>query len=296
MQLRPRSMPELIDASVQLARRHYVPLLLVAAVVAIPGLVIGLVNAWLVPTTDAQQVPLTALLTVLPLTLAGMACTCVGVGALVATAAAAYTAGVTLPADSAIRQGLARAGALIGGLFLAYLRATLGALLVMVPLVVVAGMLTLALGRNPIVSGLAFVAAFVASLGWFLAIAARYASVPSIIMLEGRGAMESLRRSRALAEGSVKRIAGVLALVFGLLTILWLTLFVLAATVAGSQPLASALVSVVAIPVYPVFACVLVLLYYDLRIRKEGYDLELMARELGDAPARADGTAGQPSF
>jgi len=49
-------------------------------------------------------------------------------------------------------------------------------------------------------------------------------------------------------------------------------------------------------PIQPVVACVLALLYYDLRIRKEGYDLELMARELGDVPARADGAAGEPSF
>jgi hypothetical protein len=27
------------------------------------------------------------------------------------------------------------------------------------------------------------------------------------------------------------------------------------------------------------------MLYYDLRIRKEGFDLEIMARELGNAPA-----------
>jgi hypothetical protein len=53
--LRPRSAPELIDASFQLARHHYRPLLLLSAVVAIPSLLIGLVNAWFFPAPSAAS-------------------------------------------------------------------------------------------------------------------------------------------------------------------------------------------------------------------------------------------------
>ena len=41
----------------------------------------------------------------------------------------------------------------------------------------------------------------------------------------------------------------------------------------------------VIIPIYPLLAVVSTLLYYDLRIRKEGFDLEIMSRELGGVPA-----------
>ena len=41
------------------------------------------------------------------------------------------------------------------------------------------------------------------------------------------------------------------------------------------------------IPIYPLLAVVSTLVYYDLRIRKEGFDLEIMSRELGAAPAPA---------
>ena len=35
------------------------------------------------------------------------------------------------------------------------------------------------------------------------------------------------------------------------------------------------------IPIYPLLTVVSTMLYYDLRIRKEGFDLEIMSRELG---------------
>jgi hypothetical protein len=38
---------------------------------------------------------------------------------------------------------------------------------------------------------------------------------------------------------------------------------------------------VVAVFLYPFVQVVITLLYYDLRIRKEGFDMELMAKELG---------------
>ena len=33
--------------------------------------------------------------------------------------------------------------------------------------------------------------------------------------------------------------------------------------------------------VYPVISCVFTLFYYDLRVRKEGFDLEILAKQLG---------------
>jgi len=35
---------------------------------------------------------------------------------------------------------------------------------------------------------------------------------------------------------------------------------------------------------YPIVSVVTTLIYYDLRVRKEAFDLEMMASELGAAP------------
>jgi hypothetical protein len=35
--------------------------------------------------------------------------------------------------------------------------------------------------------------------------------------------------------------------------------------------------------IYPLFYCVLTVTYYDLRVRKEGFDLELLASQLQTA-------------
>ena len=88
-----------------------------------------------------------------------------------------------------------------------------------------------------------------------------------------------------LAAGSRKRIlllvliAG--AVIFGIV----FGGFALIRTVVGNETLASALSGVVAIPLWPVLGSLFVVLYYDLRIRKEAFDLEIMAEGL-DAPSR----------
>jgi len=297
--LRPRSAPELIDAAVQLARRHYRPLLLLSAVVAIPSLLIGLANAWLFPAPPTPaEMDLRALRSV-PLAIAGLAWAAIGFGALVTSAAAAYTTGAALDADRSIRQALARGGSLVGANFLAYLRALGALLLVMIPLAVIAAVLGVALGQNALASGAVMLVALVAAVGCFVAVLARYVNVTAVVMLEGARATAAVRRARTLAEGSIPRIVALLLLVFGLFTVISLTLSFTLQRLLGNEMLASALVGVASLPAYPVFACVLVLLYYDLRIRKEGYDIEVMARELekqgGDAPAVESG-AGQPSF
>jgi hypothetical protein len=49
----------------------------------------------------------------------------------------------------------------------------------------------------------------------------------------------------------------------------------------GLIPLAA--MGVVQIFVYPLFYCVLTVAYYDLRVRKEGFDLEVLAAALRPA-------------
>ena len=58
-------------------------------------------------------------------------------------------------------------------------------------------------------------------------------------------------------------------------------------SIAIEGPNASVVNAIFRIFVYPLIAIVQTLLYYDARIRKEGYDLELMAQDLGAPAAQA---------
>ena len=110
---------------------------------------------------------------------------------------------------------------------------------------------------------------------------ARYFAIPATVVVEGRRANEALSRSRLLAAGETGKILGTLGLgwllYFGILLALTPVLAGLAGRIAGQ-----AIVGVLLMFVYPVLGVLTVLLYFDLRIRKEGFDLEMM---VGDLPA-----------
>jgi hypothetical protein len=126
-------------------------------------------------------------------------------------------------------------------------------------------------------------------------------AVPALV-IERAGPFRSLNRSRQLVKGSWWRSAAVVllatvltavvgGLIEGLLTAAALSsgnpslLFVVVITVLA------AIVS--AVVLQPFSAAVTTVLYYDLRMRREGYDLELMAEQLGIAPpSMPDGPPG----
>jgi hypothetical protein len=54
-------------------------------------------------------------------------------------------------------------------------------------------------------------------------------------------------------------------------------------SVFTGQLVALALAGVVQLFLYPLFYCVLTVAYYDLRVRKEGFDLEVLAQTLQTA-------------
>jgi hypothetical protein len=118
----------------------------------------------------------------------------------------------------------------------------------------------------------------------------RFAFMPEAIVLEQRGVFDSLGRSWALVSGSFWRVLG-----YGL--VIYIIVFFIELVVGGAiagvlaaggglsfiRPAVSAIVSIL---VEPFRLTAFVLLYYDLRIRKEGFDLEQMARTMG-SDARA---------
>ena len=124
---------------------------------------------------------------------------------------------------------------------------------------------------------------------------ARWLAATPALLAEGTGPIESLRRSWRLSEGNVRRIVGYVILL-GLLTFVlpvvienaleWIFELILPTGTSGlllSIPAAfSSLFLIISIPFS---AGAAVLLYYDLRIRRESYDLELRVADLEEQVA-----------
>ena len=81
-------------------------------------------------------------------------------------------------------------------------------------------------------------------------------------------------------------ISGILGLLFGATLIASLDNEALAAVIYTLVNTLSSLITL------PLFAAVLTIIYFDLRVRKEGFDLHLLARGVGsDAPTSAENVA-----
>ena len=148
------------------------------------------------------------------------------------------------------------------------------------------------LGMILVVMLLAALAAFVClSLGIYVMV------VGPVAIVEGRGAWGSVKRSFSLIKGFYWKAAGLLALstllagvLSNLIRLPYTAISIMHAVSAPGTPfvpgtglltLDSVLVMVSLILVQPLVLLPIMLFYYDLRIRKEGFDLQMLAEQLG---------------
>ena len=113
---------------------------------------------------------------------------------------------------------------------------------------------------------------------------------PSLVLEPANTPTAALSRSWSLTRGSRWRMFWLLVTMALLLYVPLVGLGAIAAVVVpggllGVAPgmLTLAAVGVVQILLYPLFYCVLTVAYYDLRVRKEGFDLEVLASNLQPA-------------
>ena len=121
-------------------------------------------------------------------------------------------------------------------------------------------------------------------------LSARWLAAPAALVAEGTGPIDSLRRSWRLSRGNVLRMVGYVVLLYILMAIvLYVPAAVLQGVIAIVLPtnaieltlgLSTALSSLFSIIGTPFYIGAVVLLYYDLRIRNESYDLELRVADL----------------
>ncbi len=199
---------------------------------------------------------------------------------------------------------------------------TRGRLLPLVGLTLLVGLALVAAMVVPVVPGVVVLAfstplgvgllllGLLAGLGAFLWLYGRLALVAPALLLEDQGVLGAWRRSWALSRGSFWRVLGIVVLTV-VITMITVTIVsapfaggsLVISVVSGDDPAAAAGVApaqlvlqavgdvVARTIVYPFTAAVTALLYIDLRMRREGLDVQLARAATRDHPA-ADGPPG----
>jgi hypothetical protein len=122
-------------------------------------------------------------------------------------------------------------------------------------------------------------------------VAARFFAVAAVIVLEDGGVNEAFSRSSALSNGRKRHILNTLLLV-------WIIYFLLSvgvslvANIMGSTVVTIVLTTAFQIVAYPIIGLTDMLLYYDCRIRGEGFDIERMAASMDGDRGSASGASG----
>lgn len=270
LRLRARSVTEIVDAAFQLYRRDALEYVLVTAIAYAP---------WVI----AQLILMRGL--VLSRS-----------GALTATGPATAVLGIVgIFAYALMSAVLSRFSSDVYLDQPTGLGAVVRAVLPLVPRLIGATILfglVLMLGFIPVLVGAAITSlpliffGMLLSIVWAFYALARFFAVFQTIVLENRGAIAAFSRSSVLSQNRKGHILLTLLLVIIIFMMLSFAVALVAqllGTVAGSV-IVQALYTVVA---YPLIGITQMILYYDTRIRAEGFDIEVMTGALGSTTTTA---------
>jgi hypothetical protein len=277
--LRPLSFGEILDQAFSLFRRLFVPLVLVQIICT--GVIIPL---QLFVAAGGQQFSALYRVTILINMIASALAS-----AAVALLISENYLGRSLSAGGALRLAVPKIGPVI------LLSMALGVVLIVsaIPagIAFASGMAILvplgtgaagpaALDQLPMVAGL-MLTGFALLLLPLAVFAGLAVSTPALV-IEDIGAGTALQRSWSLTRRFRLRAIGLLLLTAILIGIpfMGVTFLVTMFASEAAMLLAQALSILVLLILTPLIYCVLTLLYYDLRVRKEGFDLQVLADSL----------------
>ena len=282
---RPRSVSELIDAAIALVRRNVARYALVAAICLVPAQVLQLVIVRVtgVDFTNATTPDFGALGAILAVSLLFFALL---EASLAAAVAQSWEGRDEVDVGSALRTGLRRWIPALVAIVLKYVVLVAFAMVgFVVGMIIMIGVLLASGGTpsptDPLMFALGAVVMVVGALAALPAIG-RLAVVPLTTILERTNPLAALRRSNQLTRGLWKHSVGASAMAFLIAIVPYFGASLLA-SLLGSQIVEQVVGVVVSVLLMPVYVASIVALYYDLRIRKEGFDLELMANRLATA-------------
>ena len=245
-QLRPLSLGEILDGALILLRRNLALFFVIAAVCqGVPTLI----NIYLELAGGRADNPGLGLLNRVLTIVGGVFVT----GATVRVVSEAYL-GRTPQFGEALRFAGGRFGPILGANFISGFLTILALLLFIIPGIIVA---------------------------------CGYSVSATAAALESGSSSDAVKRSWDLTKGYKWKALGLAVVSIGFILILYLGLGFLGAflggLVGGGGAVLVVLVAAVSLFIYPVIFCVFTLFYYDLRVRKEGFDIEMLSRQLGGA-------------
>jgi len=271
--LRPLGIPEIIDAAIRIIRRRTRPLVTIAAVVLVPIAIVqyfisrslqaGVAGLQTIsPSADPNEVFEQMMESLGPLLVVSLTTGAIGWLAQLLVLLALTKAIVDIYLDrppewkESLRYGLRRLPAAIGASVIAFIPLLVGFLLYVLPGVALATLWSL--------TGVAIAA-------------------------EGRGPGAGLSRSFDLVKKRFWPMLGVLILSILITVVIGLVigLVIGAATIATPTiqlEVQTLLSTAISIFTTPFTAAILTVAYFDLRVRLEGFDLELMAQSTTDSP------------
>jgi len=333
--LRPRTVGEVLDQAFRLYRRNFLTFIAIIAVVVVPlQLAQQIISALLIGNLTSESLSLSNGLTtdtstsnvngffayvgvlyaaIFALGLLSALFQSLSQGALTAEIANSYLDKPVSFGDG-YRQMFSRLGALLGVIFL-QIAIGIGIFLPIILLAVLSFAVGLGQSLNSSGGGGAFVAVFCFSC--FLTIPAlallayvfmRLYVVTPVIMVEHLGPVQALRRSWELVRNYWWRTFGLFILLAVLGFVVQLGPAYLIDFIAGlifrfdlvTQQIVSGVVTVFTTLVFiPIQLTAVTLYYFDLRVRKEGYDIETAlaqryAMPAQPSPAQAGAGYGQP--
>jgi hypothetical protein len=291
--LRPMDIASLLDSAFALYRRHFALLAGIAVILGVPesiinALISALTFARTATTSSTGSLNIVSFRSAAP---AGTGIVGVAFGAII-TGAIAYAVariylGEPVTVESAYRgvgmRGFLR---LIGAILLG---ALIGILLFLIPAVLLIVGIVSGFALLDGVAAILFFAAALAGLYLFV----MWQFVPQAIVVEGHGVVDAFRRSWHLVEGTWWRV-------FGIYLVLSIMVGILGSIVGGIAGgilavsggdrgaifLAQLIAQFVTVLITPFQLCAMTLLFFDLRVRKEGFDLEQMVRAMDEPTTR----------
>ena len=103
-----------------------------------------------------------------------------------------------------------------------------------------------------------------------------FAVMPAVV-IEGKGVFGAFDRSEKLSSGEKGHILSAIGLVVLIRIILEVGILVIASAIPMTE-LRYVAITAASMVVYPLYGISTALIYYDIRIRKEGFDIEMMAK------------------
>lgn len=287
--LRPRAVTEVLDAAFQLYRSHFTALTTLTAIAFLPIVVVsavfGVGAAAMAESGSGDDVSAAAagaallVMFLVPLLVGWFL---LAEAALHRAVADAYL-GEPVSVSAALRAVKPRFWHVVGATIIK-------GLIVVTPLF--AGLILIGIAGAadlPALAAIAVLALIIVMGALFL----RLALIPATVVLEDNRAGAAARRAWELTAGHVWRMFGAAFLAYLILAVLQLTVLGIVTLLSNFQ-VGQIAMNLSSIVTYPIVAAVMVLMYYDLRIRKEGFDLEVMSADLARLP-EPPGAAAAPA-